>query len=549
MQPSDGIGVPRRALDVEDYIDILRRHKGWIFGPFLFTLVATVVGVYLWPDSYESKALIRVTPQQIPEQMVPSAVNQQLMDRIIAMQTQITSHAVLTTIIKNFGLYKRDQNRQPIEDIVEDMRKKINVNPVVVNSAAGRTSVPAFAVSFSYEDRILAQRVVQDLTSRFIDESVRNRSDATFMTAQFLKDAADSAKKELDAVENKLQEFRMQNNGRLPDQVEANMHQLTALNSQVAFLESQINRAQSDRLKYQSELNILRERVTALKKEPELIIIPTQRSEKLVEIEREVQFWEQKLSAARQQFTETHPDVQNFLGRLEAAKKKRDEIVKEEDARKVAAPAVKPINQMLLRETRDVEEQMQRIQASIASLDTQIEQYSKEQKRTNQLAQSFQGRIETAPLGDRQFSELLREREMAKVKYLDMNSKLGKAQVAKEMEARKQGELLDLLDPASLPTSPTEPKRMLVISIGAALGLLLGVVCAGVREMKNTSLQNLKDVRAYTQMTILGSIPLLENDFVVRRRKRLAWLGWTTATLASVVVMVGSVVYYIAKQV
>jgi polysaccharide chain length determinant protein (PEP-CTERM system associated) len=508
-----------------------------------------VVGVYLWPDSYESKALIRVTPQQIPEQMVPSAVNQQLMDRIIAMQTQITSHAVLTTIIKNFGLYKREQNRQPIEDIVEDMRKKINVNPVVVNSAGGRTSVPAFAVSFSYEDRILAQRVVQDLTSRFIDESVRNRSDATFMTAQFLKDAADAAKKELDAVENKLQEFRMQNNGRLPDQVESNMHQLSALNSQVAFLESQINRAQSDRLKYQSELNILRERVTALKKEPELIVIPIQRSEKLVEIEREVQFWEQKLSAARQAFTESHPDVQNYLGRLEAAKKKRDEIVKEEDAKKAAAQPVKPVNQMLVRETRDVEEQMQRIQASIASLDTQIEQYSKEQKRTNQLAQSFQGRIETAPLGDRQFSELLREREMAKVKYLDMNSKLGKAQVAKEMEARKQGELLDLLDPASLPTSPTEPKRMLVIPLGAAFGLLLGVVCAAAREMKNTSLQNLKDVRAYTQMTILGSIPLLENDFVVRRRKRLSWLGWTTATLASIVVMVGSVVYYFAKQV
>jgi hypothetical protein len=90
---------------------------------------------------------------------------------------------------------------------------------------------------------------------------------------------------------------------------------------------------------------------------------------------------------------------------------------------------------------------------------------------------------------------------------------------------------------------------MLVIPLGAAFGLLLGVVCAAAREMKNTSLQNLKDVRAYTQMTILGSIPLLENDFVVRRRKRLSWLGWTTATLASIVVMVGSVVYYFAKQV
>jgi len=38
MQPTEGMSIPRRALDVEDYIDIIRRHKGWIFGPFLFTL-------------------------------------------------------------------------------------------------------------------------------------------------------------------------------------------------------------------------------------------------------------------------------------------------------------------------------------------------------------------------------------------------------------------------------------------------------------------------------------------------------------------------------
>jgi hypothetical protein len=89
----------------------------------------------------------------------------------------------------------------------------------------------------------------------------------------------------------------------------------------------------------------------------------------------------------------------------------------------------------------------------------------------------------------------------------------------------------------------------MVISIGAGLGLLLGIVIAGAREMKDTSLKNLKDVRAYTQMAILGSVPLLENDFVVRRRRRLAWLGWTTACLAGAVIMSGSVVYYYVTKV
>lgn len=550
MQPNDSTSVPRRSLDVEDYIDILRRHKGWIFGPFLFVLVATVVGVYLWPDSYESKAIIRITPQQIPENMIPSAINQALSDRVTAMQQVILSRNVLTTIIKNFGLYKREQSRMPMEDVVEDMRKKILITPVGVSTTSANTkSIPAFQVLYSYEDRILAQRVVQDLTTRFLDESIRNRTDATFQTAQFLQDEVNQAKKELDLTETKLADFRMQNNGKLPDQVEGNLRQMTALNSQVAFLDSQINRAQGDRLKFQSELTIMRERLLALKKEPEHIVAPAPRSEKLYEVEREVAALENALSVNRQRFTETHPDVVATKDRLEIVKKRRDEIVKDEEAKRAAAPNVKPVNTLQVREQREVEENIQRIQSSIAALDTQIEQHGKEQRRNLDMARAFQGRIESAPLGDRLFSELLREREMAKTKYLEMSSKLGKAQVAKEMEARKQGELLDILDPASLASRPTDPKREIVIPIGAAFGLLLGVAIAGAREMKNTSLKNLKDVRAYTQMAILGSIPLLENDFVVRRRKRLAWLGWTTASLASVVVMVGSVVYYYAKQV
>ena len=165
-------------------------------------------------------------------------------------------------------------------------------------------------------------------------------------------------------------------------------------------------------------------------------------------------------------------------------------------------------------------------------------------KRANDAIKSYEARIETVPLGEKQYGELLRDRDIARQKYVEMDAKLSKAEIAQEMEGRKQGEMLELLDPASLPITPTEPKRPLVISFGAGLGLLLGIAIAGAREMKDTSLKNLKDVRAYTQMAILGSIPLLENDFVVRRRKRLAWLGWTTACLAAAVVISGSIVYY-----
>src|SRR5579863_3934190 len=102
MQPTEGLSVSRRALDVEDYIDIVRRHKGWIFGPFLFCLVGSVVGAYLWPDSYVSQAVVKITPQQIPENMVQSSVNQQMFDRLNSMEQEILSRSVLTTIINTY---------------------------------------------------------------------------------------------------------------------------------------------------------------------------------------------------------------------------------------------------------------------------------------------------------------------------------------------------------------------------------------------------------------------------------------------------------------
>jgi uncharacterized membrane protein YgdD (TMEM256/DUF423 family) len=116
------------------------------------------------------------------------------------------------------------------------------------------------------------------------------------------------------------------------------------------------------------------------------------------------------------------------------------------------------------------------------------------------------------------------------------------------VERRNQGETLELLDAASLPVDPTEPKRPMILGAGAMLGLVLGLGLVAVREMKDTTLKNLKDVRAYTNLTVLGSIPLLEDDIVVKRRKRLTLLAWSTAILIGVLVMAGSYYYYIATK-
>ncbi len=85
----------------------------------------------------------------------------------------------------------------------------------------------------------------------------------------------------------------------------------------------------------------------------------------------------------------------------------------------------------------------------------------------------------------------------------------------------------------------------MIIPMGPAIGLALGIIIVvAIREMKDTSLKNLKDARLYTQLSVLGSIPLLENDLVVQRRKQMMWVGWLAATVAGLAVMAVSIAHY-----
>jgi polysaccharide chain length determinant protein (PEP-CTERM system associated) len=559
MQPTEGMSIQRRTLDVEDYIDIIRRHKGWIFGPFLFTLVVSVVGAYMWPDSYTSTAIIRIVPQQVPEEMVQAAVSQRMAARMSSMLQTVESHSVLTNIINTFNLYPKLRTQEPIEDVIEEMKKKDIVIAQVVNLAGSgeqRQTAPAYSISFSYENRYLAQKVVGDLVSRFVGESITSRSAGAYATTEFIKEQMEQAHKQLDEIESKLQAFQTENNGRLPDQQDANVRQLQALQLQVSNIGSQISRANQDRLQMQAQIQIFKDTQAAVAKEQPIEQQnreSAQKNLKLQEAEHDVQAVETQLNLLLQRYTDDWPDVRNTRGRLAVAKQLRDDLLKEDAAAKKVdpnAPApTKAQNPQQARDLRQLDNQIRTVQTAIEAKDMDITALNKEMQRVNDQIRTYMGRVETVPAGERQYGDLLRERDIAKAKYVSLDTSLQKAQIGQDMENRKQGETLELLDPASLPLNPTQPQRYLIISIGAGIGLLLGIVIAGALEMKDTSLKNLKDVRAYTKMAILGSIPQLENDFVVRRRKRLAWLGWTTASLVAAVIMSGSVVYYYVTKV
>jgi uncharacterized protein involved in exopolysaccharide biosynthesis len=199
------------------------------------------------------------------------------------------------------------------------------------------------------------------------------------------------------------------------------------------------------------------------------------------------------------------------------------------------------------REQRQIHTEIARVQSLIETKDMEAENLAKEQARINKTIKVYQERIESSPLGEREYALMTRDYNLANQQYEELVLKSTQSSMATDLETRKQGETLEVLEQASLPQTPSEPNRLMIIAAGSGIGLMLGLFLAGGREMNDTSLKNLKDVRAYTGLPVLGSVPLVENDLLVQRKRRLTWVAWSGACIVGVLLMLGSVYYYFTK--
>jgi uncharacterized protein involved in exopolysaccharide biosynthesis len=537
----------RRTLDMDDYADILRRGKAWILGPLFLAVVTSVVVAFLWPDTYISVATIRVAPPQVPESFVPANTSQDIQGRVNALVQLILNRATLTNIINTHGLYKRKLARMPMDDVIEDMKlNDIQVLPVRQSLNAGQRETqqyPAFEIRFAYSERFTAQKVATDLVARFLEENVREVSQQTVSTTEFLQDRWEESKKKLDELEQRLSVFRAQNIGRLPEEQPNNYQQLAALQAAKLNLSMSLNRVNQERLLYENQLRIYRDQAVSLKDMNAPEQIAAQSNDELTDKDHEIAQYEDSLLTARERYKENHPDVQRLANLLAAARVQRQAILKQQPG-KPDNPAPRPASAQFLREQRELEAETERTKGLILAKGVEMEDYRKQSTLLDTTIHNYEARIESTPVGIREYDELIRDRDLAKKDYQDLDGRVNSSAMSTALQNRQQGERLEQVDPPSLPQTPARPKRLLMVSVGASLGLLLGLCLAGLREMRTGALRCVKDVGAYSELPVLGSIPLFEGRNVVRRRRRVVWLAWSASSLAGMAVMSASVAHY-----
>jgi protein tyrosine kinase modulator len=480
--------ITNRELTIEDYLGVLRRRLWIILVP---TLIAPAIGFgisYLFAPKYTSTSTVLVEEPKVPGTLVTPIVTEDALRRITGLQQQVLSHSRLEPLVRNLGLGK---DPEQIDAAISDIRSGLNIAAVPLTSSATMArpakssgDVPGFTISLTYSDPRIAEQACNRITSMLIEENLKSREQAAQGTTDFINRQVEEAKQSLDEQDAKLAAFKKQYVGQLPEDADSNLKVLMGLNSQLDASTQAINRAEQDKTYTES---LLAQQLAAWK--------AGSSSTSPQALQQQLTALQGQLIQLQARYTDDYPDVIKTKSDIAEVQKKLNEVTS-------AKPD--PSNSKLsLTEPPEV----QQLRVQIHQYDSVIQQGTAQQKRIQEDIKVYQGRVALSPSVEEQYKKLTRDYDSAQKFYDDLLAKRSQSEMATSMEQQQQGEQFHLLNPATPPTAPSFPNRLLFAGGGAGAGLALGLGLTILLEFKDKSIRSELDVEAVMELPTLVCLP------------------------------------------
>jgi len=147
-------------------------------------------------------------------------------------------------------------------------------------------------------------------------------------------------------------------------------------------------------------------------------------------------------------------------------------------------------------------------------------------------------RINTVPGVEVALGKLDRDYQTKKAAYDSLLATQQRIALGADAANQQQGETIQVIDSANLPSQPVAPKRFLLFAMGLGLGLGLGLLLVAVVEApKLLTIQNREDAMHYTGLSVLATVPDLltaQEARAIPRRRLLLLTAGVVATIVSI---------------
>lgn len=541
------------ALDLGDYVIVLKRRRLQLLIPIAVVLLATVALAFGLPAIYRSTATILIEQQDIPQDLVRSTVTSYATERIQTISQRVMTRENLQKIVEKYNLFQKERESINLDDIITQMRQNIDIQMVsadVTDPKSGRESKAtiAFDLSFDSKDAEASKEVADELASLFLKENIRLRSQMAGETSAFLSEEANRLSAHIADLEAQLATFKEKNTGQLPQLMQLNMSMMdrtvselesteleisnleqrkVGLEAQLAQLEPNTGESPEGRLRV-LQMAYLKASATYSPDHPDIINMRREidslkaqigQSDNTSSLEQQILKIQANLAVAREKYSEDHPDVIALKKSLAAL---NDDLVKlRNNGNQVVANSFQPDNPAYV----STKTQLESIKISLAAA-----QQKRERLKVKQA--DYESRIVQTPKVEQQGMALSREYDNAVQKYHETKQKLLEAQVAVQLENENKGERFSLIEPPFVPSSPYKPNRPGILLLGVVLSLVSGLGFAAVSEYLDQTVRGSRGVSLVMGSPPIVAVPYMEvAEAVPQARNRMMLVGLIVLTV------------------
>jgi polysaccharide biosynthesis transport protein len=522
------MSVEFRQRTPGEYLKIVRKRKWLIILPVIAITSAVAWVVYRLPDVYESSTLIVVKPSNLPNSVVPTNEDN-LTRQLTSIAQVVTSRSSLEPLITKYELYSAELSRgEAMETVIATMRNDINVN---VNTSRNDIT-NGFNITYRGRHPKTTQAVTAELAGKYISENTRNTVTSTTSAKQFIDNQVLQAKTALDEVDKQRLDFMQSNVGNLPSEGTTLLSQLTGLREQQKALMTEVGRLQDRRAAAANQLALIRMNTVQLKEDAAENLTDPKTTQAWAQLVSRKATLEGELTRLKQELREKHPDVIAKQKEIDQVKGEMEEIVadwknkikeKQEKLDKRPDLTANSIEQ----EIKMSENEIKRLQNLLADNEKQIA--------------GILQRLNLVPGAEVQLGAIERDYQTKKSAYDNLLDQQAKISLGADALTQQQGENIEVIDAANLPSKPVAPKRLMLSAIGLGMGLAVGLLLTAVFEVPRLlTIQTQDDARHYTGLPVLIAVPELltpQEARAIPRRRRLLLAAGVAVTIVSIPVL------------
>lgn len=498
--------MPDNSLKITpDFVVYLILKYRWVILMSFFLAIA--IGLFravTLPKIYEAHTMIFVDPQSVPQNYVRAIVTEDAAARISTIAQQILSRSNLEKIIKDFGLFNGNAQKDMfMEDKVALLRKAINVEV----DGGNRHGVDAFSISFKGKEPETVARVANGLASYFINENLKVRETQAMGTSDFLDSQLSEMRSKLEKVEEKIKEYRKTYMGELPEQLETNLRILDQLQGNLTNRQNDLRDAKIRLAELKNQ--------TAARSQSVVIIGNDQGRTPGSPETASLDDMRHELEILRGQYTDKHPDIIR-LKKMIAEAEERSKSAPQGEAQDASRNYSPQVRARILDTSREIE----LAEEEIESIKKQIAQYA--------------ARVEATPKREQELLGLRRDYQNIQAAYESLLSRKLEAGIAVDMERKQKGEQFRIIDPARVPQRPSEPDLKKLLAIFAIAGLAIGGGLSFGIEFLRASYRKPEEIESFYDLPVIATIPTIYSP------RQLIWRSVNAFTsLAFSVVNIG----------